>query len=159
MFGDFKNEHLTICWLPYSVIDIYKTFHFSWIKNMGMIWIRLLKMVALEWQMAIEWIRSTDIEPAKKQVLAQIDTLLEFAQSLRDGYTLCLVANSLKTGCIKEISKVNNVNMHEVLMISLIIYIYIFFLFFSMSIVSDQILKCFPFHLFKYSRYKSVLSN
>ena len=49
-------------------------------------------MVALEWQMAIEWIRSTDIEPAKKQVLAQIDTLLEFAQSLRDGYTLCPVS-------------------------------------------------------------------
>ena len=94
-------------------------------------------MVALEWQMAIEWIRSTDIEPAKKQVLAQIDTLLEFAQSLRDGYTLCLVANSLKTGCIKEISKVNNVNMHEVLMISLIIYIFFFF-FFSLSFFSDQ---------------------
>ena len=71
-------------------------------------------MVALEWQMAINWVRSTDIEPAKKQTLNKIDDLLEFAQSLRDGYILCLVANSLKPGTIKDISKVNNVNMHEV---------------------------------------------
>ncbi|XP_066931830.1 proto-oncogene vav-like isoform X2 [Clytia hemisphaerica] len=72
-------------------------------------------MVALEWQMAINWVRSTDIEPAKKQALNKIDDLLEFAQSLRDGYILCLVANSLRPGTIKDISKINNVNMHEFL--------------------------------------------
>lgn len=72
-------------------------------------------MVALEWQMAINWIRSTDIEPGKKQMLDKIDTLLEFAQSLRDGYILCLVANALEPGCIKDISRINHVNMHEFL--------------------------------------------
>ena len=64
--------------------------------------------------MAIEWIRSTDIEQSKKITLAKIDELLEFASLLRDGYILCLVANALKPGSIKDISVIKNVNMHEV---------------------------------------------
>ena len=71
-------------------------------------------MAALEWQMALEWIQSTDIDTAKKQSLNRIDDLLEFAQSLRDGVILCMVANALKAGSVRDISKVNNVNNHEV---------------------------------------------
>lgn len=70
--------------------------------------------MALEWQMAMQWIQSTEIDEIKKQSLAKIDDLLEFAQSLRDGVILCLVANALKAGCVKDISKFNNVNRHEV---------------------------------------------
>jgi len=64
--------------------------------------------------MAIEWIRSTNIEQSKKLLLKRIDELLEFAQLLRDGYILCLVANALKPGSINDISVIKNVNMHEV---------------------------------------------
>lgn len=97
-------------------------------------------MGALEWQMAIEWICSTDIEPAIKQAtLEKIDTLLEFAQSLRTGHVLCLVANSLKPGCIKDISKVNNINMHEVKMVTPSSYTGIFFCLFLYNIISINI--------------------
>lgn len=69
--------------------------------------------MALEWQMAMQWIQSTDIDQLRKQNLAKIENLPELAQYLRDGVILCMVANALKSGCIKDISK-SNVQKHEV---------------------------------------------
>lgn len=69
-------------------------------------------MSDLEWKMAKEWIRSTGIEPVNGKAFEQSVDLFDFAQSLRDGVILCQVANQLKMHSIRDVSKVNNVNMH-----------------------------------------------
>lgn len=71
-------------------------------------------MSDLEWKMAKEWIRSTGIEPVNGKAFEQSVDLFDFAQSLRDGVILCQVANQLKMHSIRDVSKVNNVNMHMV---------------------------------------------
>ena len=71
-------------------------------------------MANLEWQMAKEWIRSTGIVPMNGKAFEQSTDLIDFAQSLRDGVILCQVANQLKSYSIRDVSKVNNVNMHMV---------------------------------------------
>ena len=71
-------------------------------------------MAALEWEMAKEWIRSTNIVPMNGKAFEQSIDLFDFAQSLRDGVILCQVANQLKPGSVRDVSTVTNIQMHAV---------------------------------------------
>ena len=70
--------------------------------------------VVLEWQMAKDWIRSTNIVPLNGKAFEMSVDLFDFAQSLRDGVILCQVSNKLMQGSVEYVSTVTNINMHMV---------------------------------------------
>lgn len=72
-------------------------------------------MAVLEWEMAKEWIRSTNIVPMNGKAFEQSIDLFDFAHSLRDGVILCQVANQLKPGSVRDVSTVSNIQMHAFL--------------------------------------------